>query len=116
MGLPAYYGVITASILGYFASCLICLVRLKVHFKVRYEATVKNFIDILCGSMIMAFLLFVLRMILPSDFSRLGAFFYLICYVFIGAGCYFLVMYWMKSIQRIFGGKVFQFLKKKVTK
>lgn len=116
MGLPAYYGVITASILGYFASCLICLVRLKVHFKVRYEATVKNFIDILCGSMIMALVLFVLRMILPSDFSRLGAFFYLICYVFIGAGCYFLVMYRMKSIQRIFGGKVFQFLKKKVTK
>ena len=116
MGLPAYYGVITASILGYFASCLICLVRLKVHFKVRYEATVKNFIDILCGSMIMALVLFVLRMILPSDFSRLGAFFYLICYVFIGAGCYFLVMYWMKSIQRIFGGKVFQFLKKKITK
>ncbi len=116
MGLPAYYGVITASILGYFASCLICLVRLKVHFKVRYEATVKNFIDILCGSMIMALVLFVLRMILPSDFSRLGAFFYLICYVFIGVGCYFLVMYWMKSIQRIFGGKVFQVLKKKVTK
>ena len=60
MGAPAYYGVITSSILGYLISFIICLVVLKFKYKVNYEDTLKNFIDILCYSMLMVIILHLL--------------------------------------------------------
>ena len=45
MGAVPYYGIITASILGYLTSFIICLVVLKIKYKINYENTIKNFID-----------------------------------------------------------------------
>ena len=113
MGLPAYYGVITASILGYFVSFLICIIRLKLKFKLNYEDMTKNIIDIICGSLLMLMVLFLVRLILPSVEGRMMSLFYICIYVILGGALYFVYMWNTKSMKRIFGERLSKFLKKK---
>lgn len=113
MGLPAYYGVITASILGYFVSFLICIIRLKLKFKLNYEDMTKNIIDIICGSLLMLMVLFLVRLILPSVECRMMSLFYICIYVILGGALYFVYMWNTKSMKRIFGERLSKFLKKK---
>jgi len=113
MGLPAYYGVITASILGYFVSFLICIIRLKLKFKLNYEDMTKNIIDIICGSLLMLIVLFLVRLILPSVEGRMMSLFYICIYVVLGGALYFVYMWNTKSMKRIFGERLSKFLKKK---
>lgn len=112
MGLPAYYGVITASILGYFVSFLICIIHLKLKFKLNYEDMTKNIIDIICGSLLMLIVLFLVRLILPSVEGRMMSLFYICIYVILGGALYFVYMWNTKSIKRIFGERLSKFLKK----
>lgn len=113
MGLPAYYGVITASILGYLVSFLICIIRLKLKFKLNYEDMTKNIIDIICGSLLMLMVLFLVRLILPSVEGRMMSLFYICIYVILGGALYFVYMWNTKSMKRIFGERLSKFLKKK---
>ena len=113
MGLPAYYGVITASILGYFVSFLICIIRLKLKFKLNYEDMTKNIIDIICGSLLMLIVLFLVHLILPSVEGRMMSLFYICIYVILGGALYFVYMWNTKSMKRIFGERLSKFLKKK---
>lgn len=114
MGAPAYYGVITATILGYLASFSICLVRLKVRFKVNYEELVKNFIDILCGTMLMIVVLFLVKLVLPiSSSNRIMNIGYILIYSVIGAAIYLIFTYRIKTVQHIFGNKIDKWLKKR---
>ena len=64
-GLPAYYGVITASIIAYLVSFVICLVNLHKKYKVDYEETLKYFMEILSGCMLMVVVLFLIKFIVP---------------------------------------------------
>lgn len=113
MGAPAYYGVITATILGYLASFIICLVRLKVKFKVNYEELIKNFIDIICGSMLMIAVLFLVKFVLPiSATSRFMNLVYILIYTIIGGVTYFVFTYRLKTIQHVFGNRLNRWLKK----
>ncbi len=114
MGIPAYYGVITSSIIAYFVSFLICLIVLHVRYKVKYEASVKNFIDILCGSILMIVVLFLLKFVIPIySATRIYNIFIILIYTVVGAFVYFLFTYRMKTIQHIFGDKLNRFVKKK---
>lgn len=114
MGAPAYYGVITATILGYLTSFVICLVRLKVKFKINYEGLVKNFVDILCGSMLMVGVLFLVKLVIPlSSPNRLMNLVYILFYTILGGITYFLYTYKAKTIQHIFGNKFNMWLKKR---
>lgn len=102
MGLPAYYGVITASLLGYFVSFMICIMRLKFKYKINYEDLTKNLIDTICGSMLMIVSLFLVNLILPSTDSRIIHLIYVVVYVLIGALIYIVYMWNTKSMKRIF--------------
>ena len=113
MGLPAYYGVITASLIGYFVSFLICIIKLKKKYKVNYEEFSKNFIDTICGSMLMSIVLFFLSLLLPSSDSRFISFVYIIIYVLVGAITYFIYMWYSKAMSRVFGSRIHKYLKKK---
>ncbi len=66
MKLPAYYGVITASIIGYFASTVYCCYIIHTKYKVSFESLVKDVVDIICGSLFMIFVLLLLQFIVPS--------------------------------------------------
>ena len=48
MHFPAYYGVITASILGYFISFVISLIILRKKYNISFDGVIKNFIEIMC--------------------------------------------------------------------
>lgn len=113
MGLPAYYGVITASLLGYFVSFMICIIRLKFKYKINYENLTKNLIDTICGSMLMIVGLFLVNLILPSTDSRIIHLVYIVVYVAIGALIYIVYMWNTKSMKRIFGNRLNYWIKKK---
>lgn len=112
MGAPAYYGVITSSILGYLISFIICLVVLKFKYKVNYEDTLKNFIDILCYSMLMVIILNIFKFFIPvvSD-VRIYNLFIIVVYSLIGALVYFGFTYKNKVVRNIFGKKISSFFK-----
>lgn len=112
-GLPAYYGVITASLIGYFSSFMICIMRLKFKYKVNYEGLTKNLIDILCASVVMIFVLFLVHFIIPDTSNRVLSFLYIILYSSIGCVIYFIYMYRIKAIRRIFGSRLDKWIKHK---
>ena len=113
MGLPAYYGVITASLIGYFVSFMICIMRLKFKYKINYENLTKNLIDTICGSMLMIVGLFLVNFILPSTDSRIIHLVYIVIYVAVGPLIYIVYMWDTKSIKRIFGNRLNYWIKKK---
>lgn len=106
MGLPAYYGIITASLIGYFSSFIICILRLKFRYHINYEDMTKNLVDIVCGSVLMILGLFFVHLLLPNTDDRILSFLYVVIYVVIGMIIYFLYMFYTKSINRIFGKKI----------
>ena len=65
MSFPAYYGVITASIIGYFTTFIIALTLLKKKYGVSYENLIKNLVDYICGTVLMIMLLFVIKFLIP---------------------------------------------------
>ena len=113
MGLPAYYGVIAASLIGYFISFIICIVSLKVKYHIRYEMFVRNFIDVVCGTMLMFIILYLLQFVIPiSSDNRLLNLVILIIYGSVGALIYFIYSHKFKVFDRVFGRKFFLFKRK----
>ena len=103
-GLPPYYGVITASVLAYLVSFVICLVSLHFKNKVDYEETVKNFTDILCGCMVMVVVLFLMKFIVPIvSTSRIVNIFIILGYSVVGVFVYLLFVSKLGVIKNIFG-------------
>ena len=104
IGFPAYYGFISATILGYLVSFFICIVILNVKYHVSFEMVLKSFVDILCGSFLMIFSLFFMRLFIPIQSStRLLNLCIILVYAFIGAGVYFFYAYRSKLTRSIFG-------------
>ena len=113
MGLPAYYGVIAASLIGYFISFIICIVSLKVKYHIRYEMFVRNFIDVVCGTMLMFIILYLLQFVIPiSSDNRLLNLVILIIYGSVGALIYFIYSHKFKVFDRVFGRKFSLFKRK----
>ena len=112
-GLPGYYGVITASVLAYLVSFIICLGSLHFKFKVEYEETVKNFMDILCGCMLMVVVLFLIKFIIPIVSSiRIVNLFIILGYSIIGLIVYFIFVYRVGAVKSVFGDKLSKLTKK----
>lgn len=112
LGLPAYYGIISATIIGYLTSFVICLVILKKKYHVCYEDVVKNFFDILCASILMIIVLYLISRFIPtySDIRivNLGI---IIVYTLIGFLSYILYTYKSGTIKNIYGNKLVKLFK-----
>lgn len=112
LGLPAYYGIISATIIGYLTSFVICLVILKKKYHVCYEDVVKNFFDILCASILMIIVLYLISRFIPtySDIRivNLGI---IIVYTLIGFLSYILYTYKSGTIKNIYGNKLIKLFK-----
>ena len=114
LGLPAYYGSILASILGYGLSLMICLVALNRKCGVNYEETAKQLINTLCGTVLMVLVLLLVKLIVPiSSTSRFMNLPIIIIYTIIGGAVYLFYMYKTKSIEQVFGEKLINKFKKK---
>ncbi len=117
LGLPAYYGSITASIIGYLLSFIICLVALHKKCGVNYEETIKQMINSLCGTVLMVISLFVLKFIIPiSSSNRFLNIPIIIVYTLVGIIVYFVYMYKTNSIQTVFGDKMIKKISNKFMK
>lgn len=117
LGLPAYYGSITASIIGYLLSFIICLVALHKKCGVNYEETIKQMINSLCGTVLMVISLFVLKFIIPiSSSNRFLNIPIIIVYTLVGIVVYFVYMYKTNSIQTVFGDKIIKKMNNKFMK
>lgn len=113
LGLPAYYGVITASLVAYSVSFIICLVVLHGKYKIDYEETVRNFLDILSGCMLMVVMLFLVKFVIPIvSANRIVNLFIILGYTIIGGVVYLFFMWKTKTIQNVFGNKLKGFIKR----
>ena len=113
IGLPAYYGFITATIFGYLVSFVMCIIILGVKYHVSFESVLKNFIDILCGAFLMIFVLLLVRFVVPIDStSRVINVFVILFYSLLGAFLYFYYAYRSKLTKNIFGGNFLKSISK----
>lgn len=113
LGLPAYYGVITATIIGYLVSFVICLVVLANKYKINFEESVKHFVDILCAALFMFIVLYAVNLIVPVCVdNRFMNIFIILLYTVIGAVVYFIFLIKTKTINSIFNNKLDRYVKR----
>lgn len=114
IGLPPYYGVITSTILGFLISIIICIVILNKKYGIKFESVLKNFIDIICGSLLMLVILMCLKYLIPiSSNNRFLNIIIIVIYSFIGAIVYFLYSKYSGLDSSIFGNNnLFKNIKK----
>lgn len=118
MGLPPYYGNITATILGYSSSLLICLYYIKKKYKVNYESTLKEVVNIVFATLFMMTTIILLRFVLPTySLIRIVNIPIIILYTLIGGLIYFFLLSKTNTLNNIFGKnyskKIFGKLKKR---
>jgi O-antigen/teichoic acid export membrane protein len=105
--------VITASILGYLTSFIICLVILYHKYNINFENVMKYLVDIMSGSILMIIILFIIRLISPSNSGgRVINIFIILFYAIIGCGIYLVYTSKTKTIKSIFGNEIRGFLNK----
>ncbi len=107
MGVPAYYGVITSSIIGYLVTFVVCLVILHYKYEINYENLIKNLFDIISGTSFMAITLFIVKLFLPVVSNiRVFNIFIILLYTVVGVFAYLMFCYKNGVIKRIFGNKI----------
>lgn len=117
INLPPYYGVITASIIGYLVSFICCLVILKFKYKVVFENIVKFFIEILCGSILMILVLTVIGLFVPTYSSvRIANLGIIVFYGIVGAIVYFVYIHYSGITKEVFGKNLINSIRKIIMK
>lgn len=117
IGLPAYYGCITATIIGYFVSLIICMIALHKRFDIRYKKTFRELLNIIIGSFFMICSLLLLKLLVPIvSSSRFLNIPIIAIYSIVGSLVYFFIMYKMGSLNRIMGNEFLGKLGKKFKK
>ena len=115
MGLPAYYGAITGSLLGFSLSSVLMLVFIHNKFKVNYEETVREGFNMLGASILMVLAIVLLRLVIPEwSYSRFMNLFIIMIYALVGAVVYFFVTIKTKTVSSIFGEKFINNILKKL--
>ena len=113
INMPAYYGAITASIIGYLVSSIICLVVLRRKYKINFEEIVNNFINIMCSAFLMIIVLFILKLFIPiTSTNRIMNLVIILGYTVIGAIVYFVYGHFSKLTNKVFGRDIFKILNK----
>ncbi len=109
MGLPAYYGSIMATILGYGCCSLIALFHLNIKYRVDYEETIKRFFDVMIAVIIMTIVLLLLKIMIPiSSSSKLLNLLIVVIYTAIGGIIYLGITIKNGSLYKIFGNDIIQ--------
>ena len=114
MGVAPYYGVISASILGYLVSIFICIIVIGYRFNITFEKTVKNLIEVIIGIILMVIVLFVMSLVVPiySD-NRLVCLLIVFIYSLVGAFTYLFYTYKTHTMKAVFGDRLEKLFKKR---
>ena len=111
-GLPPYYGVITATLLGYILSIIFCFIYLNIKIKINFEKLITNLFDILCASIFMILILITIDFIIPITTSnRLLNLLFIFLYAILGVILFFGYCYKTKVLDSIFGVEYKKILK-----
>ena len=106
IGVPAYYGVISATIISYLVSFIICIFILCFKYDISFEDVIKSTVDIISSTMIMIFALFLIKFIIPISSSiRINNLFIILVYALIGGIIYMFYAYRCGLIKKLFGNK-----------
>ena len=114
IGLPPFYGIISATILGFLTSIIMCFIILHNKYKINFENVLKHFVDIVCGSLLMLIVLFIIKFFVPinSDIRIINIFIILI-YAVVGAFVYFIYSRYIGLDKAIFDkGNLLKSIKK----
>ena len=104
LGLPGFMGSICASIVGFSLSILLGIIFLKKADAVRFKTTFELVYKAIIPAIIMYLTLFLVNNYLPfNEFTKVGAFLYIIIDVIIGAPIYICMTYKMGLIDQVFG-------------
>lgn len=104
LGLPGFMGSICASIVGFSLSILLGIIFLKKADAVRFKTTFELVYKAIIPAIIMYLTLFLVNHYLPfNEFTKVGAFLYIIIDVIIGAPIYICMTYKMGLIDQVFG-------------
>ena len=117
MGLPAYYGSIMATIIGFLTCTTMCLIFLHKKYKVDYEETLKRFINILGAVIVMTIVLLTLKVIFPIvSTNKLINIIIIVIYALLGGIIYLGITIKNKTLQKIFGDEIISKIKRKLIK
>ncbi len=117
MKFPAYYGVISATIVGYLCSIILCILVLKNKYNLHLEEIIKNIFDILCGCIIMVFVLCLMKIFISITTStRMLSFIIILLYGIVGACIYLIFAYQLGIIKKIFGNHMIQSFRKLIVR
>ena len=104
IGLPAYYGSTTSTILGYLGCSYLALRYVGKKYKVSYEDTIKKVLNIFLITIVMIIALLGLQYIIPFvSTNRLINILYVAVFSIVGAVIYFVIMFKSKLVYDIFG-------------
>lgn len=104
MGLPSYYGCISATIIGYLVSFCICMIVLNKKFKINFNDFIVQLMNVLCNCMIMCFALFIIHLFIPKVVSsRILNIFVILFYTVVGGVIYLLLSYVSGNFKSTFG-------------
>ena len=104
LGLPGFMGSICASIVGFSLSILLGIIFLKKADAVRFKTTFELVYKAIIPAIIMYLTLFLVNHYLPfNEFTKVGAFLYIIIDAIIGAPIYICMTYKMGLIDQVFG-------------
>ena len=104
MGLPAYYGSITSTILGYLACAFVSLRYIGKKYKVNYEDTLKKVFNMIFIGLVMVIVLLVVKIFIPfNSMNRVLSIFLVAFYALLGAIIYFGLMFKTGMIYDVFG-------------
>ena len=114
MGVAPYYGVISASILGYLVSSFICICVIGYKYNIDFEKTVKHLIEVIVGIILMVIVLFLLSLFIKLDSSnRVMSLLIVFIYSLVGSTTYFFYTYKTGTMKEVFGDKLEKLFKKR---
>ncbi len=116
IGIPAYLGATTATLIGYTVSVLIALITLKKKHKFKYMETVKVLGKTLLAIVVMACVVILLKMIIPLNIaSTLSIILYIAVIAICGAATYLVVAWKLNLVNDVLGKEFVKKIIKKLT-
>ncbi len=116
IGIPAYYGPITVTIIAYLIPMIVSIYDLKKSLHTSFQDTIKKAGISALACLIMLVVLSSLKLLIPLSGNRLYSTFIICIYAGIGALIYFFITIKTNVFSSIFGCNLRDFMKKKLRK
>ncbi len=116
IGIPAYYGAPSATIIGLSVSIIIALVKIRKIPEISYKETWIMLRDIIIAVVIMLIVLYVMNLVVPFHLSsKLYSILDICLYALVGGSIYIVLTYRIGIINKLFGKRMVNRVLKVIT-